>query len=192
MYPTDLTKLKELSKAAAAIEPLYINALLRLTKALAKERVDWALGGELGEALRTVNVKPDCIEIYTSKRGAAKIFLAIKEHDHRGLFFQIQQLPRKAEIDGKQYPVYVRSYYFEFPYAGVRVKVHGDIQYKVGDWEWGGIVAFNPEYIYIVGVRTAIVPLQVKYELYRELGWADRAEKVSQVLARRAHVQVTN
>ena len=57
-------------------------------------------------------------------------------------------------------------------------KVHGDLQFKVDDWDWGDVLEFDPEYVYVVGAKIAVVPLSVKYELYRSLGWIDRVEKI--------------
>lgn len=167
------------------VESHYIEALLFLHKKLTRNHVDWAVGGELGEALRTVPVKPDCIEIVTSKRGAAQIFLAVKEYAPRGVYFQIQKLNRNAVIDEKEYPVYVRSYYFEFTLGTIKVKVHGDLQFRIKDWEWSEKLSFNPEYMYVVGTKTAIVPLHIKYDLYHQLGWTDRIEKIMQAAAKR-------
>jgi len=186
---TDVDKVKEqLSRILAVIDQPYVDALLTLHRKLAKQNIEWAVTGELGEALRTVQVKPDCIEIVTSKKGAAQIFLAVQEYSPTGVFFQTHQLPRNAELGGKEYPVYMRSHYFDFVVGGVKVKVYGDLQFKIADWDWGDKLEFTPEYIYVVGLKTAVVPLQVKYEIYQNLGWTDRAEKISQVITRRPPV----
>jgi hypothetical protein len=185
MYTTDIDKIKEqLSHVLATVNPAYVNVLLALHKRLAKERVEWALGGELGEAFKTIQVEPDCIELITNKKGAAQIFLACKDLNPQGVYFQTQKLARNAIVEGKQYPVYVRSYYFDFMLSGIKVKVHGDLQYRIGSWEWGDKLEFAPEHISVVGVKTAVVPLQVKYEIYQGLGWKDRAEKVRQALTK--------
>jgi hypothetical protein len=186
MYTTEIKTIREqLSTILALLEPMYIAALTSLHDRLSKAHIEWAVGGELGEALRTVQVKPDCIEIVTDKKGASEIFLAFKEFISKGIFFQTQRLERKAVVDKKEYPVYARSHYFEFTLAGVKIKVHGDLQYRVSDWEWGDIFDFTPEHVYVVGAKTAVVPLQFKYDLYQSLGWNDRAEKIVQVLTRR-------
>ena len=168
--------------------PHTVDALLSLHRKLAKEHIEWAVSGELGEALRTVQVKPDCIEIVTSKKGATQIFLAVKEFNPAGVYFQTQKLERNAIVNGKEYPVFVRSHYFDFTLGGVKVKVFGDLQFRIKDWEWGDKLEFTPDYIYLVGAKTAIVPLQVKYEIYRDLGWTDRAEKISQVISKRSPI----
>jgi len=192
MHTAEISKIKEqLNHVVSMVDPSFINALSELHRKLAKEHVDWAVGGELGEALRTVQVEPDCIEIVTSKKGAAQIFLAVKDLNPVGLYFQTERLNRNAIVDDKEYPVYLRSYFFDFALEGVQIKVHGDPQYRISNWDWGDKIDFTPEYIYIVGAKTAIVPLQIKLEIYQALGWKDRAEKVMQVIAKRHPPQVT-
>ncbi len=181
----EIEKIKEqLSHVLAVIEPAYVDAILMLHKRLDKDHVTWAVGGDLGEALKTVQAQPDCLEIVTDRNGAAQIFLAFKGVVRKGVYFQTQRLNRNAMLGGKEYPVYARSYYFDFTICGVKVKVHGNLQYRVSDWEWGDKLEFTPEYVSVTGTRTAIVPLQVKYDIYQGLGWTDRAEKVSQILNR--------
>jgi hypothetical protein len=163
----------------------YIDALLVLHRKLDGKNIEWAVGGDLGEVLRTVNVEPDCIEILTSKEGAEKIVEATLEFAPRTVALEIQRLPRNATIEGKEYPVYTRSYYSEFNIGAVHVKVHGDTQYRLNDWDWGDKVEFTPDYVYVVCKKIAVVPLTFKAEFYQSLGWADRAEKIKQTLDRR-------
>jgi len=183
MYTTDIAKIRQqLSRVLAVIDPIYIDTILSLHKRLDKEHIFWAIGGNLGETLRAVQVEPDCIEILTDRKGAAQIFMAFKEFSRKGVLFQTQRLERKAVAEDMEYPVYARSYYFDFSLNGVKVKVYGDLQFKVGNWEWGDKLEFTPEHVSVVGAKTAIVPLRLKYQLYQDLGWADRAEKISQVI----------
>ncbi|XES78583.1 MAG: hypothetical protein ACBZ72_06845 [Candidatus Bathyarchaeia archaeon] len=188
VYTASANRLREpATKTETLIKPDYISALLQLHKRLAKKRTDWMVGGELSEALRAVNVKPKCVEIVTTKRGAVEIFLAVKDCNPTGVFFQTQRLSRNAKIGGKEYPAYIRSHYFEFNLANVPVKVHGDLQYKISNGEWGAKMDFTPEHIYLVGVKTAIMPMHVLYTLYQGLGWSDRAKKISPLLLKRPH-----
>ncbi len=138
----------------------------------------------MGEILKTVQVQPDCIEILTDSKGATDIFLAFKDLVPKEVLFQTQRVDRNAVIEGKEYPVYTRSYYFEFSTNGAKVKVFGDLQYRIGDWEWGHNLEFTPDYVSVVGAKTAIVPLQIKQQIYQGFGWTDRAEKIGKVLRR--------
>lgn len=161
----------------------YVSALLKLHEKLEGKNIEWAVSGNLGEALRTVRVEPDCIEIVASKGAAQQIHDAVADFNIQPIAHLVQTLARKASIQGKEYPVYVRSHYFELDIDGIKVKVHGDLQYRVNDWAWGDTFQFDPDIVYVVGKKTSVVPLRVRYELYRGLGWSDRAENISKVFA---------
>ena len=182
MNYTNKEALNQLSQVLTITPQQYVNALLTLHDKLDDKKVKWIVSGDLAERLRTVKVEPDCIEIVTSKVDAEKICLAVQEFKPQKISVQTQQLPRNVVIEKKEYPVYARSHYFEFNVNGVNVKVEGDLQFKVGDWDWGDIFDFIPEYVYVAGKKTAVTPLPIQFELYQTLGWTDRAEKISQVI----------
>ncbi len=165
------------------IEKSFIDSLLIIHSKIKNLGVKWAVGGDLGESLRSVDVKPDCVEVLTDKEGAHRIFEAMREYTSSEPHLLDQSLPRNAFIKGQDYPVYIRSHYFEFKIDSVKIKIHGDIQFKVDNWDWGDPVEFDPEYVYIVGAKTPVVPLLVKAELYQNLGWTDRLEKVGTALS---------
>jgi len=186
----EIDKLKEqLNKVLSFVDPAYIKALLLLQKTLDGVRVEWAVGGDLSEALETIQVEPDCIEIVTSKEGAGQIFSAAKSYDLKPLTIQTIKLQRNADINGIQYPIYIRRLYSEFFLGSVKIKVQGDMQYKIGDWDWGDKLEFDPEYVNVAGAKIAVVPLQVKYDIYQNLGWTDRAEKIKQALQKSNYVK---
>jgi hypothetical protein len=174
---------QKLNPLVAIVSPQYISALLKIHEKLEGKNIDWAVSGDLAEALKAVRVEPDCIEIVTSKNGAEQIYSAVSELSPQKVEYRIQQLQRNALIEEKEYPIYTRSYYFEFEVDGIKVKVHGDLQFKVGEWDWGDKFEFTPGSVYIVNKKTSLVPLYTKYELYQSLGWADRAEKITSTLA---------
>lgn len=178
-------KAEKMMNPLVTVTPLkYIDALLILNGELKDKGIEWALGGDLGEALRTVHVEPDCIEVITSKEGAQNIHQAVKEHQPQEVEERTETLPRAAFIFGKEYPVKTRCSFFEFKINSVSVKVYGDLRYQIADWEWGDKIEFNPDYIYVISQKIPVTPLIVKYELYMGLGWKDRTEKIWQVLAR--------
>jgi hypothetical protein len=177
---------EELMNPLVALIPLnYLDALLLLNSKLKDESIQWVISGKLGEALRTVHVEPDCIEIVTSKEGAKKIFHAVSEYNPQKLKLRTETLARPAMIGEKEYPVHVRSHFFEFDMDSIKVKVYGDLQFKIADWEWGDKLEFEPDYIYVVGQKMAVVPLRLRYSLYFGLGWIDRAKEVLKVLSRK-------
>ena len=160
----------------------YVNALLALHQKLEGKNIDWIVNGDLSEALRTVNVSPQSIDIVCTKQNAERIFEEIQDFHPSLINMHTRQLSRNAMVDGKEHPIYVRSHYFDFTLNGVLVKVQGDLQFKVGDWNWGDVFLFAPEYVYVVGKKTAVTPLTVKAELYQILGWTDRFEAVKRVI----------
>ena len=162
----------------------YVNALVALHERFEGKNINWIVNGDLAEALRTVKVEPNCVEIVCTKHDSEQIYREVKDLNPTPIYLQTRQLPRNAMIDGNEYPVYVRSNYFDFNLGAVTVKVHGDLQFKVADWDWGDVFLFDPEYVYVVGKKIAVTPLLVKAELYQYLGWNDRFEKIKQVIQR--------
>ena len=186
MYKKDIDKIKnQLNNILSFVDPVYIDVLLKIHNTLENEQIEWALGGEIGEALQTVQVEPDCIEIVTSKEGAEKIFLKVKQFSPRSITLQTNTLARNANIEGIEHQIYVRSYYFDFFLDCVKIKVHGDMQYKINDWDWGDKLEFTPEYVNVTGVKVAVVPLEVTQEIYKNIGWADKLQKIEPIVKRR-------
>jgi hypothetical protein len=189
MAETDVNKIKEqLNKILSFVDPAFIEALLSLHKALVNENVEWAVGGDLGEALQTIQLEPDCIEIVTSKEGAQQIFSAMSEDKPKAIQLQTTKLARNANVGGIEHPIYIRSYFFEFFRGCVKVKVQGDLQYKINDWDWGDKLEFAAEYVNVAGFKTAVIPLQIKYEIYQNLGWKDRSEKIEAKLRKTTQI----
>jgi hypothetical protein len=160
----------------------YVNAISSLHQRFEGKNINWVVNGDLAEALRTVQVEPDCIEIICAKQDAEKIFQVVQDLNPSPIKYQSRQLTRNAVIDGSEFPIQLRSYYFDFNLESVMVKVQGDLQFRVGNWDWGDIFLFAPEYVYVVGKKTAITPLTIKAELYQYFGWTDRFEKVKVVI----------
>ena len=189
MGETDIEKIKaQLNKVLSFVDPVFIEALQSLHKALENEQIEWAIGGALGEALETIQVEPDCIEIITNKKGASRIFSAAKEYNPKPIEFRSIKLDRNASVAGIDYPVYIRSCFFEFFLGCVKIKVFGDMQYKINEWDWGDTLEFIPDFVNVAGSKTAVVPLEVKYDLYRNLGWTDRAQKIEPIIRKRAQI----
>ncbi len=181
MSKTNQEFLAQVSRFLTFIPQEYIEALLTLQSKLDGKEIKWVVNGDLAERLRLVKVDPDCIEIVASKDGVEKIFENLKEFNPQPVKFQTQQLTRNAVIAGKEFPVFHRSYYFDFKIKTVTIKVHGDLQFKVDNWEWGEVFDFNPEYVYVTGKKIAVTPLTIQYEFYQMLNWVDRAEKINQI-----------
>ena len=79
----------------------------------------------------------------------------------------------------------MRSFFFEFNINDIKTKVYSDLQYQIANWDWGDKIEFTPDYILVVGERIAVVPLELKLNLYLGLGWVDRAAKIREVIDRK-------
>ncbi len=163
----------------------YLNALTILNNKLKDKSIDWAISGNLGDAIQTVHVEADCIEIITNKTGAEKICKEVQEFGPGKIMLQTETLSRPAAIGKCEYSVSLRSYFLKFNMSSVLVKIFGDLQIQIADWGWGDKMKVSPDYVYVVGQKMPVVPLQVKYDLYRGLGWTDLAEKVQKVIDRK-------
>ncbi len=170
----------------------YINALLTLHEKLDGKGINWIVNGDLAETLRTVKITPECIEIVCTKKDTERIYREVQVFNPSPPAYQTIQLSRNALVDGKRLPVFVRSHYFDFNVDSVTVKVHGDLQFKVGSWDWGDTFLFAPEYVNLVGRKTAVTPLSVKAELYQYLGWSDRFEMVKQIIQKPILMKLRN
>lgn len=171
----------QLNHFVSVIPKQYFDALLTLHQKLDSKNIDWVVNGELAERLRIVQIEAECIEIVSSKEDVERIFQLVQEFEPQSITFQTRRLLRNAAIEGREYPVYVRSYYFDFELNSVKIRVNGDLQFKVDDWDWGDVFEFAPEYVYVVGKKIAVTPLSIASELYSNLGWTDRVEKIREV-----------
>ncbi|MDA4135789.1 MAG: hypothetical protein OK449_02160 [Thaumarchaeota archaeon] len=147
----------------------------------------WAVGGDAGEQMMGVNVKADYLEILTTKEGCDEIRQVLAEYQTLAPAMVQKKLPRGADVDGMIYPIYNKSYYAEFAIDGVKLEVHGDLQFKVGEWDWGDPLEFKADYTYIVGGKLPLVPLSLKSELDLGLGWLDRVSLITDAVLQKHH-----
>ncbi len=160
-----------------------INAALALHGRV-KDSAEWSIGGDAADAMRGAKVKPDHLEIITDAAGATKVYEAMKEYGPTPVAVTERKLSREAVINDKSYPVYIKSNYTEFKIGTVVVKVHGDLQYKVGDWRWGDVLEFWPEPLSLVGTNVSIVPLTLRIQIYSSLGWMDKVDAINAAIAK--------
>jgi len=164
-----------------------LQATIRIGELLKDCSAKWAFAGDLGEILFGVNVEPDHITIITTSAGCDDISKKLTPFLVQAPRITERRVKRSAEINLKPLPINVRSYSSSFNIQGQKLDVHGDLQIKVGDWDWGDSIDFEPEYVYVVGVKVPAAPLELKKELYRGLGWYDRVSKIHAAMARRHH-----
>ena len=153
-----------------------LKAVIKLGEELKDAHAKWAVGGDAGEIMKGVNVHTDFIEILTTKEGTQEICARLGDY---------VTLP--PSVDGKMLPVYIRSHYAELTLNGVKVKVYGDQQIKVAEWDWGDPLDYTPDEVNVVGTRVPTVPLRLSSELDLGLGWLDRVELISDAVMRSQH-----
>jgi hypothetical protein len=173
-------------EVAFLTQPL-LKAVIMLGGALKDVNAKWAIGGDAGEIIKGVNVKTDYLEILTTKEGCDEISEKVKEYLSLEPATREKKLGKEADVDAKMYPVYVKSHYAELTINKVKVEIYGDQQIKVGEWDWGDPLDFEPDYSYIVGKKVPIVPLRLKSELDLGLGWLDRLELISTAIMSGQH-----
>ena len=173
-------------EVAFLIQPL-LKTVIMLGGALKDMNAKWAIGGDAGEIIKGVNVKTDYLEILTTKEGCNEITQRLSEYLTLEPATREKKLAKEADVDGKMYPVYVKSHYAELTINKVKVEIYGDEQIKVGEWDWGDPLDFEPDYSYIVAKKVPIVPLRLKSELDLGLGWLDRLELISAAIMSGQH-----
>lgn len=112
MSCTNKDILNQLSQVLTVIPRQYVDTLLVLHEKLDDKKINWVVGGVLAECLETVQGEPDCIEIVCTKEEAEKIFNILSELNPNPIIYSTQQLPRNAFIAEKEYPVYIKSYFW--------------------------------------------------------------------------------
>jgi hypothetical protein len=169
-----------------------VNCLIEMTPKIQASGAWWSLGGDLSENFHDVHVRPTEIEILTEREGLGKIMKALSDYNPPPVEFTEWKLDREAEpglSPGDRYPVFVRSTRTEFTAKGARVIIHGDYQMKIGEWEWGDSLLFEPVFINLGYVQVPLMPLRLMTEIYLTLGWEDRAKKIAEAV-KRAHASL--
>ena len=175
------------SEELVVLDKPLLDATIEVGNLLKDCHAKWALAGDIGEILNGVNVQPDHLTILTSFAGCEEISRKLEEFQVEASRYVETQIRRKAEIESKPMPITIKSYASQFNVNGQTLNVHGDLRIKVGDWDWGDPIDYEPEDVYVVGVKVPVVPLELKIQLYRGLGWYDRVSKIHGAMARRHH-----
>jgi len=147
----------------------------------------WALAGNAGELVSGVSISADHLSILTSSEGCLDISKKLAEHVVQTPQIVERKLDREAKIDLKPLSVQIKSYEAKFEIDRQRLNVYGGLQIKIGDWEWGDLLDYEPDYVYVGSEKLPVVPLQLKTELYIGLGWMDRVKKINEAMVRRHH-----
>ena len=173
------------------VMPMQFVAAIRKVGTLLREvKSKWALSGDAGEVMNNVALEPDRLEIVTTREGCDEISQKLSTYQTIAPAESEKKLERAAIVDGTNYPVYVRSRYAEFMVNGSKLEVYGDMQFKVGDWDWGDPLDWEAVDVYLVGEKIPTLPISMKSELYMGLGWLDRVLLIGDAIRRGTHAQV--
>ena len=172
----------------AVLDKQLLDATIMVGKTLTNCTNRWAIGGDVAEVISGVNVRPDHVAILTTTEGCDEITRNLAEFQIEPPRTVERELERDARVDLKLLKVRIKSSFARFDIEGSRLDVHGDLRIKVGDWDWGDPLDFEPDYVYVVGVKMPIVPLKMKSEIYTDLGWTDRASKIHEAVMRSRHM----
>jgi len=132
-------------------------------------------------------VRPKEVEAVTEGAGLQETLGRLSEYRPTEPAPTERRLERDAEIGGKSLPVLSKSVSAGLTVEGVPVLIHGDYRLKVGEWELGDAVVFDPIVMNVAGVPLPVMPLRIASEIYLTLGWVDRVEKISDAVARAHH-----
>jgi len=165
-----------------------LDATIIIGRALMDCKNKWAIGGDVAEVISGVNVQPNHIAILSTKDGCDEVARKLVKYQVEPPHVVERELDREASVDLKLHKVWIRSYMSRFDVEGSVLDVHGNLQIKVGGWDWGDPLDFDPDYVYVLGVKMPIVPLKMKSELYSGLGWTDRAIKIHEAVMRSRHM----
>ncbi len=165
-----------------------LDATIAIGKALVNCSNKWAIGGDVAEVISGVNVNPSHIAILTTSEGCDEITNRLAKYQVGPARTVERELEREAKVGLKPYKVRIKSYTSRLNVEGSRLDVHGHLQIKVGNWDWGDPLDFEPDYVYVVNLKLPIIPLKMKSEIYTGLGWTDRAIKIHEAVRRSRHM----
>jgi hypothetical protein len=145
------------------------------------------MAGDVGELLSGVAVRTDHLSILTTTEGCEEISKKLAGHIVENPGIVERKLDREARVDLSSYSVQIKSQEAKFQIDGQRLDVYGGLQIRVGEWEWGDPLDYEPDYVYVGSEKMPVLPIRLKKELYIGLGWMDRVKKINEAMTRRHH-----
>jgi len=156
------------SRTNSSLSPRFIDSLTTVGERIGKLETKWIVVGSLSLALQGVRVRPQDIDILTSKRGAFTISRQLKEYETREVGF------RKSHL--------FQSYLGEFKIGGVKIQVMGDLKARVRNrWVSGTPRSRNPRIIRLRGRSFRVIPLEKQLESYKALARKKDEPKIEKI-----------
>lgn len=145
----------------------YDIVLKKLVKTLDETDVIWALTASTSLIIQGLDVKPNDIDIATTKDGAYIIDDYFQEHSIKKVSYS---------TDGN-----IRSHFGCLNIGGIDIDIIGDIQYKInGIWSETREITKLIEHISYNGIYIPVLNLKSEYEGYQKMG---RLKMVAQIKA---------
>jgi hypothetical protein len=152
------------------VDPKLVDVLRKISLRLENSRVNWALVGSLGLAIRGAPVEPHDIDIMTDRDGAYEIQRTFLEFVTRGVALRV----------GKN----IISHFGALEIDGVKVEIMGDFQILLedGSWQKSPDLISVKEVVQFEGMSIPVLSLEHTRDSYTKLGRLDRAEQARTLL----------
>ncbi len=153
-------------KRRGVITPQLLDVLRKLYARLENRRINWAIVGSLGLALRGAPIEPKDIDIRTDGDGAYEL---------ERIFSECVVSPVSFKTSEK-----IRSHFGALNIDGVKVEIMGDLQIRHQDGTWQALpdMAKIKQIEAFDDMDVPVLSLAWEYESYLMLGRLDRAEAV--------------
>lgn len=178
------------------VKPQVFRVLRDVISGLKGSDARWALGGDASEVVQGVNTPATSIEILAfGRESTQKVYSALASHfadraeGTSELLEEEVGVERRAELGGETRQIVVKSLGARFQVGGVAVGVHGDLRIKIGEWDWGDPIEFEPAFVHVVGEKLPVMPLRLRSDIYFGLGWLDRVQLIHEANKRKHHHQ---
>lgn len=130
-----------------------IKTLKFIVSRLGNQKINWALSGSLGLALRGVKIKTHDIDIISNKKGAYKIARLLKNYEFKKLKFSRTGL--------------FASYYGKAKINGMIVDIAGNLRKKLLDGTWTKDSSLrHKEFFNFQGIKIPVLSLEREYKTY--------------------------
>ena len=154
----------------------FINSLVVVTEEIRKLGIKWVIVGSASLALQGVQVRPQDIDILTTRGGADAINAQLKEYETK-------------EVRCRRSALF-QSHLGDFEVHGVKVQVMGQLKVKIRS-RWVSLMPRlrNPRMLHLQGHIFPVTPVRRQLETYKALARRkskSKVKKIKEFLATRA------
>lgn len=153
------------------ISKKYIEVLRFIVDRLKYKNINWCLVGTTNLIIQGVKIEPSDIDIITDDEGAYLLSKVFKD-------FEVK--PLNYSSDDK-----FRSFFSTYQIKNIKVEVMGGFQHKTSKGAWSRVMVpknLKCKAIKVKDYKINIVPLDVAYKFYKEVGRETTAQKIKEYL----------